>query len=81
MSDEATPRAKRNPVVLALVGVALLLVVGIIVGIVIVSQLSAMQAQADHERRVAICEEQFADPFGDDFDALIECVDRLEDTP
>lgn len=54
-----------------LVGVAVLLVV-------IVGQNNAAAEQAEHSRFVEICESQVSDPYGDGFNAMIECVNALK---
>lgn len=67
---------KRLAIILGAIG-ALLAAVVVLLVIVIVQNNKAAE-QAEHERHVAICEEQYADPYGEDLDAMLACVDSLE---
>lgn len=46
---------------------------------VIISQNNAAAEQEEHNRHVAICEGNLADPYGEDFEAMIECLERLDE--
>lgn len=55
---------------LLLVGVAVLLVV-------VIGQNNAAAEQDDLDRVTAICEDRFADPYGDDLAEMVACQDDL----
>ncbi|MBN9141097.1 twin-arginine translocation signal domain-containing protein [uncultured Microbacterium sp.] len=55
-----------------------LVVVAIVLLVIVLVRMDRDRRQAEHERRVAICKEGLADPFGRDLDALLACIERLE---
>ena len=76
MTDSTPSRSRRTLYIIA-GAVGALLVVIIVLLVVIVQQNNAATFRDDSDRINKICEQQFADPYGEDLQAMLDCTNRL----
>lgn len=75
MTETAAPSRRVLYMILGAIGAALVAVVILLV--VVINQNNKAAEQAELTRINAICEKGFADPYGDDLDAMLACQDDL----
>lgn len=57
--------------------IAALLAIGVVVGVMLLSRLDAQATQQNHDRIIAACESNYADPYGADRSEMTTCVAEL----